>query len=136
MNPKRVNLFVTLGISTALSLTIIFLTNLEGWVLVLTVLAIIMGGQAFRYALDHATFFNPQKRKDTISKKEMEREVRGFFRRNPEIAARFLRMDELARKGNYHDAISLGNALKHQKLAPIVEKYIDYKLEKYHRFLN
>ena len=53
---------------------------------------------------------------------------------HPDVAKKFLRMDELARRGNFHDAISLGTALKKERLSPIVKKYVNYKLDSYKRF--
>ncbi|MBN2150315.1 MAG: hypothetical protein JW839_02600 [Candidatus Lokiarchaeota archaeon] len=93
--------------------------------------AFLIGGQTLRYFLNER-YLNKQLGK-RITRKEMEKEVTKYFQEHTDVAARFVRMEELRRKGNYHDAMGIANALRKEELSPIVQKYLDYKIKQYRR---
>ena len=99
MKPKHVNLIASLGISTAASLIIIFFSNLKGWALVIVVVLVLMGGQGFRYFLEHSSWFKAKSGEKRITKKELETEVRDYFDSNPIVAKKFLRMPQMLTTG-------------------------------------
>ncbi|MHA1699876.1 MAG: hypothetical protein ACTSWN_13630, partial [Promethearchaeota archaeon] len=109
----------------------ILFSGLKGWTLVIIVLFVILGGQALRFLLKRNILGKSMARNGgRISKKEMEMEVRIYFKNNPSIAKKFLRLDGLVSRKKYHDALVLASSLKREPLSPVVRKYIEFKIEK------
>ncbi|MHA1368466.1 MAG: hypothetical protein ACTSRA_01960 [Promethearchaeota archaeon] len=134
MNVKEESRFITfmsLVITSIISLIFILFSGLKGWTLVIIVLFVILGGQALRFLLKRNILGKSMARNGgRISKKEMEMEVRIYFKNNPSIAKKFLRLDGLVSRKKYHDALVLASSLKREPLSPVVRKYIEFKIEK------
>ena len=90
-----------------------------------------MSSQTFRYVMNQRLV--RKARGEVITKKQMEREVRTYFDANPAIAKKFIRIDELSKKGKIHDALSLASSIKTEKLSPIIKRYVEYRIEKLKR---
>jgi hypothetical protein len=108
-------------------IVLLLLPNLDPWSRIAIAFAFLIGGQTLRYYLNER--YLKTKYGKRITRKEMEKEVTKYFEEHTDVAARFLRMEELRRKGNYHDAIGIANALRKEKLSPIVQQYLEYKLK-------
>ncbi|MFX0102439.1 MAG: hypothetical protein ACFFCS_22930 [Candidatus Hodarchaeota archaeon] len=130
MNPKKQILIISLILAFGGGLVAI-LSGLRGWVLIIVVLAIIISSQTFRYVMNQRLI--KKARGEVITKKQMAMEVKAYFDAHPAIAKKFLRMDELSKKGRVHDAISLANSIKNDDLSPIIKRYVEYRIEKLKR---
>ncbi len=111
------------------TLVLLLVPNLDPWSRIAIAFGFLIGGQILRYYLNER--YLKKKYGKRITRKEMEKEVVQYFQEHPDVAARFVRMEELRRKGNYHDAMGIANALKKEELTPIVQRYIDYKLKQF-----
>jgi hypothetical protein len=131
MDKQRLYTLGTILFTIIASLLVLYLIPLPSWAQILAVVGIVITGQMLRYFLVQRLY--EKARGKRIKKKDMEIEVREYFQQNPEIAKKFLRMDELRRKGNFHDAISLATALRKEELSPIVRKYLDYKIKQFQK---
>jgi hypothetical protein len=105
--------------------------NAQNWTLVVLVIGILIAGQSMRYVL--IQLYRGKDRPKLMSKKEMEREVKQYFQDHQDIAKRFLRMDELRRKGKYTDALAIANSLRREELSPVVKRYIEYKVKQFEK---
>ncbi|HME53958.1 MAG TPA: hypothetical protein VKM55_17160 [Candidatus Lokiarchaeia archaeon] len=132
MDKQRLYTLATIVLTIVGALIVLYLVPLPSWAQILVVVGIVVSGQTLRYYLSQRLY--TKARGKLIKRKDMETEVREYFQQHPDIAKRFLRMDELRRKGNYHDAYSLATALKKEDLTPIVRRYLDYKIKAFHKF--
>lgn len=103
-----------------------------GWAQLVSVLGIMVVGQVVRYTWIKR--IGERGREKRITKREMRDEVTAYFEQHPEVAARFIKMDELRKKGRYHDALMLANALKKENLSPIVNRYVEYKIKQFKQY--
>ncbi len=129
MDRRKLYTLWTTALSIGVALLLLAIIPPNPWLRVVVVIGIMIAGQSLRYYLIQR-YENKGKPKG-IKKKDMDREVTEYFQEHPDVAKRFLRMDELGHKGNYHDAILLLNALKKEDLSPIVRKYVDYKITQF-----
>ncbi|NMC06167.1 MAG: hypothetical protein GYA24_13210 [Candidatus Lokiarchaeota archaeon] len=126
---KKLTLWTTaLSLGGAL-LVLLLVPNLDPWTRIAIAFGFMIGGQCLRYWLNER--YVRKKYGKRLTRKEMEKEVNEYFQAHVDIAARFVRMDELRRKGNYHDAIGIANALRKEELSPIVHQYLEYKLAQF-----
>lgn len=132
MDKQRLYTLETIAFTIAGALVVLYLVPLPSWAQILAVVGIVIAGQMIRYYLSQRLF--QKARGKIIKRKDMENEIREYFLQHPDIAKRFLRMDELRKKGNYHDANSLAMALKKEDLSPIVRRYLDYKIKSFNKF--
>jgi hypothetical protein len=112
-------------------LVLLLVPNLDPWTRIAIAFAFMIGGQILRYYLNER--YIKKKYGKRITRKEMEKEVTQYFQEHTDVAARFLRMEELRRKGNYHDAMGIANALRKEGLSPIVQQYLEYKIKQFKR---
>ena len=131
MDKQRLYTLGTILLTIIASLLVLYLVPIPSWAQILAVVGIVITGQMLRYFLVQRLY--EKARGKRIKRKDMESEVKEYFQQHPDIAKRFLRMDELRRKGNFHDAISLATALKKEELSPIVRKYLDYKIKQFQK---
>ncbi len=132
MDERRLVTLVTVAGSTVGALLVILFAPIDALSKMIVMFCIIIAGQVTRYII--INIINKQGQNTRLTRKELETDVRGFFDGHPEIAARFLRMDELARKGRYGDALSLANSLKKEpSLSPVVKRYLKYKIDQFQR---
>lgn len=110
---------------------VLLFVPLDPWSRIGITFAFLIGGQTLRYFLNER-YMNKLYGK-RITRKEMEKEVKQYFQEHTDVAARFVRMEELRKKGNYHDAIGIANALQKEELSPIVQKYLEYKIKQFRK---
>jgi hypothetical protein len=127
---KKLTLW-TSALSLGGALLVLFFVPLDPWSRIAITFGFLIGGQTLRYYLNER--YNKKLYGKRITRKEMEKEVTSYFQEHTDVAARFVRMEELRRKGNYHDAMGIANALKKEELSPIVQKYLDYKLKQFRK---
>jgi len=131
MDKQRLYTLATIAFTIVASLLVLYLIPIPQWAQILVVVGIVITGQMIRYALTQRLY--EKARGKRIKRKDMESEVREYFQQHPDIAKRFLRMDDLRRKGNFHDAISLATALRKEELSSIVRRYLDYKIKQFQK---
>jgi len=129
VDKRKLYTIETTALSIGAALLILAVVPPDPWLRVAVVMGSLFAGQTLRYYLIQR--FQNKGMPKRIKHKDMEKEVNEYFQQHPDVAKRFLRMDELRRKGNYHDAILLLNALKKEDLSPIVRKYTEYKLKQF-----
>ena len=112
-------------------IVLLLVPNLDPWSRIAIAFGFLIGGQTLRYYLNER--YNKKLYGKRITRKEMEKEVTKYFQEHTDVAARFVRMEELRRKGNYHDAMGIANALKKEELSPIVQRYLEYKLKQFEK---
>ena len=133
MNERKQITLITVASSFGLSLIIALFAPWNPWITIFVVLGILIAGQTIRYFWLQSLGKPKEKR---ITKKEMETQVRSYFDAHPEVAARFVKMDDLGKKGRYNDAIQLALSLKKENLSPVVARYIDFKIKQFKRYIK
>ena len=131
MDKQRLYSLATIAFTIIASLLVLYLVPIPSWAQILAVVGIVITGQMLRYFLVQRLYEKAKGKR--IKRKDMESEVREYFQQHPDVAKRFLRLDELRRKGNFHDAISLATALKKEELSSIVRRYLDYKIKQFQK---
>jgi hypothetical protein len=125
---KKLTLW-TSALSVGGALLVLLFVPLDPWSRIAITFGFLIGGQTLRYYLNER--YMQKKFGKRITRKEMEKEVTRYFQEHTDVAARFVRMEELRRKGNYHDAMGIANALKNEELSPIVQRYLEYKVKQF-----
>ena len=135
MNVEKKITWASIVTSVGICVLLIVAYPTQNWTLIILIIGVLIAGQSMRYVLIRAVQERGQPHR--MSRKEMEREVRQYFQDHPDIAKRFLRMDELRRKGKFTDALAIANSLRREDLSSVVMRYIEFKitqLEKLQRF--
>ncbi|MEX2684533.1 MAG: hypothetical protein Q6373_023385 [Candidatus Sigynarchaeota archaeon] len=130
---KKLTLW-TSALSLGGALLVLLFVPLDPWSRIAITFGFLIGGQSLRYYMNER--YLKKKYGKRITRKDMEKEVTKYFQEHTDVAARFVRMDELRRKGNYHDAMGIAHALQKEDLSPIVQKYLEYKIKQFRKMVK
>jgi hypothetical protein len=131
VNVEKKITWASILVSLGICVLMILAYPTQNWTLVVLIIGVLVAGQSMRYVL--IQLYRGRGKPKKMSKKEMEREVRQFFQDHQDIAKRFLRMDELRKKGKFTDALAIANSLKREDLSPVVMRYIEFKIKQFEK---